>query len=98
MPSSLAGACGLHPRRAAVAACNRCRRGFCRECIVEHQGRMLCPACIELLAAEATHSRVGIWLWIRVLLQSGFAIFAFYMVFYVLDRHLARIPPQLPLP
>ncbi len=45
--------CFNHPEREAAARCPRCRRHFCRECVTEHDGRMLCASCIVALAGEA---------------------------------------------
>ena len=42
--------CFTHPQREAVARCRGCGRAFCRECVTEHSGRLMCTRC---LAAEA---------------------------------------------
>ncbi len=39
--------CLLHPQREAAARCARCRQFFCRECATEHQGLILCGACLK---------------------------------------------------
>ena len=50
--------CALHPEREAVACCPACKRHFCRECVTEHDGRVLCAACIgSLMAAGAARPR-----------------------------------------
>jgi len=38
--------CQQHPVREAIARCPNCRQSFCRECITEHEGRMLCLPCL----------------------------------------------------
>jgi hypothetical protein len=38
--------CQQHPGREAVAKCPSCKQSFCRECITEHDGRMLCVLCL----------------------------------------------------
>ncbi|MEO7794928.1 MAG: rhomboid family protein [Thermoanaerobaculia bacterium] len=38
--------CRNHADREAAARCPDCRRHFCRECVTEHDGRMVCAACI----------------------------------------------------
>ncbi|MCX6604407.1 MAG: rhomboid family protein [Acidobacteria bacterium] len=38
--------CQQHPAREAIARCPNCRQSFCRECITEHDGRMLCLPCL----------------------------------------------------
>ena len=44
--------CILHPDREAVARCPGCARYFCRECVTEHDGRVLCAACLHCLTEE----------------------------------------------
>ncbi len=39
--------CLLHPQREAAARCAKCRKYFCRECATEHQGLILCSACLK---------------------------------------------------
>lgn len=38
--------CFHHSHREAVARCPCCRQFFCRECVTEHEGRVLCAACL----------------------------------------------------
>jgi len=41
--------CFHHGGREAVGQCTDCSRSFCRECFVEHEGRLLCAPCLERL-------------------------------------------------
>jgi hypothetical protein len=38
--------CFHHPAREAVCRCTGCSRPFCRECVVDHDGRLVCTACL----------------------------------------------------
>jgi len=38
--------CFNHFQREAAARCPSCGRFYCRECVSEHEGRMLCAACL----------------------------------------------------
>jgi len=38
--------CSNHQLREAAARCPACSRSFCRECVTEHKGRVLCSDCI----------------------------------------------------
>ena len=38
--------CFNHVLREAVARCPECLRYFCRECVTEHDDRVLCAACL----------------------------------------------------
>jgi hypothetical protein len=44
--------CQTHGDREAVAKCRRCEAFYCRECIVEHEGRMTCTICLREATEE----------------------------------------------
>ncbi len=46
--------CFIHPSREAASLCVECRRSFCRECVVEHDGRLVCGPCLERLRPAAS--------------------------------------------
>jgi uncharacterized paraquat-inducible protein A len=39
--------CANHASREAVARCPECKKDFCRECITEHNNKMLCTNCLQ---------------------------------------------------
>ena len=39
--------CWNHEAREAVCRCPSCGRSFCRECVTEHEDRLLCAACLR---------------------------------------------------
>jgi hypothetical protein len=39
--------CWNHDAREAVCRCPSCGRSFCRECVTEHESRLLCAACLR---------------------------------------------------
>jgi hypothetical protein len=49
--------CWNHELREAVCRCPACGRDFCRECVTEHESRLLCAACLPLLARTSTARR-----------------------------------------
>jgi hypothetical protein len=54
----IAQRCRNHPAREAVARCPGCGRYFCRECISEHEGRVLCASCLAgILSKDAVPRR-----------------------------------------
>ena len=61
MNALLAQRCVLHQEREAVARCPECTRFYCRECISEHEDRVLCARCLSKRtgAAPAKRSRFG---------------------------------------
>ena len=50
--------CWNHEAREAVCRCPQCGRSFCRECVTEHDTRLLCAACLRN-AAQAGADRRG---------------------------------------
>jgi len=50
--------CWNHELREAVCRCPECGRSYCRECVTEHQARLLCASCLAKLAhTTRTRSR-----------------------------------------
>ena len=49
--------CWNHEAREAVCRCPRCKRGYCRECVAEHDGRLLCAACLRTTVDAAATGR-----------------------------------------
>ncbi|MDH3973148.1 MAG: rhomboid family protein [Deltaproteobacteria bacterium] len=41
--------CFNHSEREAVALCPECGSYYCRECVVEHDDRLLCSSCLDKL-------------------------------------------------
>ncbi len=53
--------CWNHDSREAVCRCPACSRSYCRECVSEHEARLLCAACLNAIARTTTprRSRMG---------------------------------------
>ena len=49
--------CFHHAQREAAARCPECARFFCRECITEHDDRVLCAACLARLSRRPLFRR-----------------------------------------
>ena len=86
--------CFQHADREAAARCPECERFYCRECVTEHDGRMICRTCLEILQREFEAEKKGTlseaWAW---LLAFGGYVLASY-VFYQMGRFLLRIPSE----
>ena len=86
--------CFNHVTREAVARCPECTNFYCRECITEHDGRVLCATCLEALtAARGEKSRQGSML-VRAF-QICVGIFLLWAVFYMVGEILLRLPSAL---
>ena len=85
--------CARHVDREAAARCPSCGGFFCRECIVEHEGRLLCTSCLARESASAK-ARQGNWAGARRQLMLAAATLAAVLVFYGIGSILLDIPPD----
>ncbi|MGD1090468.1 MAG: rhomboid family protein [Bryobacteraceae bacterium] len=83
--------CWHHSSREAAVRCPECRRFYCRECVTEHQGRMVCAACVARLAGRAAVDASGLHRLAWIAAAVGGLLLA-WAVFYYLGVMLARIP------
>ena len=83
--------CHLHLVREAVARCPSCRRFFCRECVTEHAGRMMCVSCLDKTMEEeaAPGSRLG---GIVAAAQLAMAILLTWFFFALVGQGLLNVP------
>ena len=83
--------CLHHASREAVARCPECAQFFCRECIAEHDDRVICASCLKKLARRAEETpRHRLDLWPAAQIGGGFA-FA-WLLCYVAGRLLLSLP------
>jgi hypothetical protein len=83
--------CFHHPLREAAVQCPSCKRSFCRECVTEHAGRMICVACVAKLTGAVETASPSQARWV---LLSVAGILVAWLVFYYVGRTLARIPSE----
>lgn len=86
--------CHVHETREAVARCPECRKPYCRECVTEHEGRVVCAACLrELLGVRPVSRRK-----ILKFAEAGLPIMGLllaWLVFYGIGRTLMLIPASV---
>jgi hypothetical protein len=56
-PALIQQRCWNHDTREAVCRCPECGRSYCRECVTEHEARLLCSACLKVVAGDARRGR-----------------------------------------
>ena len=83
--------CFNHALREAVARCPECTHFFCRECITEHDDRVLCAACLRKLARVPLLRRRGFARCFR-LAQVMVGLLAAWLFFYIIGNTLLSIP------
>jgi hypothetical protein len=85
--------CLNHPQREASARCPECGRFYCRECITEHDDRVLCAACLARLA-PAENSRREWWGWLPRVALALLAGLIVFLVLLIIGNLLLSIPSQ----
>ncbi len=85
--------CRNHGDREASARCPSCGGFFCRECVTEHDGRILCATCLDRTtrpdAPPARSLRPGPWL-------AGIGgVAALWLAIHLAGRLLLTIPAEV---
>jgi hypothetical protein len=82
--------CSNHVSREAVARCPECGRTFCRECISEHEGRVICAFCLKRLSTKAfkRHRLTRLVPFIQIFM----GVLLLWSSFYLLGKALLTIP------
>lgn len=83
--------CYNHASREAAARCPECERYFCRECVSEHEGRVLCASCLAELVRPRLTKRYHLQGLIK-LVQVSLGILMLWLVFYLIGQALLIIP------
>lgn len=94
LPAVRARRCVRHPAREAAAQCRECGGPFCRECVSEHEGRLVCAPCLaRLLKPTETAKRRGFGGVMRAAkLAAG--VLVLWLCFYWLGSLLTKIPVE----
>ena len=83
--------CYNHAAREAVARCPHCGQFFCRECITEHDDRVICAACLKKLARLPLMRRRGFAGVLRFA-QCLLGVMMVWFFFYLIGEGLASLP------
>jgi hypothetical protein len=89
--------CARHSGREAVGCCLQCNGFFCRECLVEHSGRLVCATCLASLAAAGRKETKRVRNWSRFydVVGLGVAILVAIACFHLLGTLLLKIPTEV---
>lgn len=80
-----------HPDREAIVRCPECRRHFCRECVAEHDDRMLCADCLRKLQPKEPSVRTT-FSGLRRLACCIAGVLLAWFFFYLVGEVLLSIP------
>ena len=83
--------CFNHQQREAAARCLECGRFFCRECITEHEDRLLCSNCLRETATSTKTKLAFLFGPIRFF-QFFCGLVILWFVFYYLGDLLLELP------
>jgi hypothetical protein len=83
--------CLNHGEREAVARCVTCRHDYCRECIVEYEGRVLCAECRGKLVQEQG-AETGFRRRLGIAAHLLLSIFVLWFCIYLFGKTLLLIP------
>ena len=83
--------CFNHFQREAVARCLECHHFFCRECITEHDDRIVCAACLAKLVRRPRAGRRRLAGILR-LGQCAAGLMVLWFFFYLIGEGLLSIP------
>jgi len=95
MSTIAARKCVRHSAREAVARCSSCSEHFCRECIVEHTGVLLCTACLAREVAKEEKPRATDWNRVGEFALTAACVLFLWAVFYGFGQALKSIPPSV---
>jgi len=90
-PNAIHQRCFYHEFREAASRCPICRRYFCRECVTEHDNRVLCVDCLKTIVAGQAVRRSGVRRVLRWLLPVAGTLLT-WLFFYTIGRTLLLIP------
>jgi hypothetical protein len=83
--------CFNHGLREAVARCPECKNFFCRECITEHDDRVLCSTCLKKHAEVPARKRPA-FVTLKRAAQCTFGLLIAWFFFFVIGELLVRVP------
>lgn len=83
--------CKRHASREAVARCPSCQGFFCRECVTEHDDKVICSDCLQRLS-EKNSPRAFRLRWVSRSMGAVAGLFILWFTFYYLGQFLLSIP------
>jgi len=85
--------CLNHALREAVCRCPACTRFFCRECVTEHDGKLLCRGCLASRAVAVSKKARATWVF--PFLRAVVGCLFLWGIFYYFGGLIASMPTSL---
>ena len=86
--------CLNHDTREAVARCPACGHFYCRECIAEHDDRVICAACLRKMFRPTENKRGALAASLARLMALGLSLIIGWLSFYAVGKILLSIPTR----
>jgi len=83
--------CYNHSDRVAAACCLKCGQFYCRECVTEHEGRLLCARCLGQVAKTPRTARFVLGGLLKTT-ACGVSFLLLWLFFYLVGRGLLTLP------
>ncbi len=83
--------CFNHAQREAVARCPQCRGFFCRECVTEHEDRVICAVCLARLVQKPALPRRTLAGLVHVI-QTLVGVIVVWFFFHTMGEALLKLP------
>ena len=83
--------CFNHSLREAAARCPECAKFFCRECVTEHDDRLICAACLKKIARPPLTQRGWFLGFVRAAQCLAGVVLA-WIFFHAIGQALLSIP------
>jgi len=84
--------CYHHSNREAVVRCPVCLKDYCRECVTEHDDRMLCTGCLKQYM-KVVPGKSRRWIFsVVVFIQCSMGFFILWYGFFLLGKMLLATP------
>ena len=91
MASLVQEKCFNHLSREAVARCPHCGRFFCRECVTEHDGQVVCAVCLRGMSQGPRRRRAGRPA-VRLAAAGALGLVVAWLSFHAVGRLLMLLP------
>jgi hypothetical protein len=93
MAAVLSQRCLNHPLREAVARCPECGQYYCRECVTEHDDRVVCSSCLRKLTVTVEKKRRNFApVWRTTAAVTGLVVA--WLFFFFVGRMLVNTPSK----
>ncbi len=83
--------CFNHRHREAAACCPECSKFFCRECVTEHDDRVICSSCLDTMATPDPRKKNRPSATLTIL-QISASMMTLWLIFYYFGQLLLLIP------